>query len=58
MNKWPKKIEDTRRRMNELNERRIRMVQQREKPIVIHAVSDAYLREYERLKVYEYCSTH
>ena len=44
--------------MNELNERRIRMVQQREKPIVIHAVSDAYLREYERLKVYEYCSTH
>ena len=58
MNQWQKKIEDTRRRMKELDERRVRMVRDREKPVAINAVSNAYLRELDRLKVYEYCSTH
>ena len=58
MNQWQKKIEDTRRRMKELDERRVRMVRDREKPVVINAVSNAYLRELDKLKVYEYCSTH
>jgi len=58
MNEWQRKAEEIRRRVNELDETRVRMVQRREKPIVIHAVSAAYRRELERLKVYEYCSTH
>ena len=58
MNKWQRKIDEKRRRVKELDEARVRMVERREKPIVIQAVSDAYRRELEALKIYEYCSTH
>lgn len=58
MNDWQKKIEEIRRRVKDLDEARVRMVEQREKPVVIHAVSAAYRRELETLKIYEYCSTH
>jgi len=57
-NDWQKKIEEVKERVNDLNESRVRMIKQHEKPVVIHAVSDAYLRELDKLKVYEYCSTH
>ena len=57
-NDWQKKIEEVKERLNDLNESRVRMIKQHEKPVVIHAVSDAYLRELDKLKVYEYCSTH
>lgn len=57
-NDWQMKIEDVQKRITELNNTRVRMVKNHEKPVVIHAVSDAYLRELDRLKVYEYCSTH
>ena len=53
-----KTIRDTRKRMDELDKQRVRMVVNHEKPVIIHAISDAYLREREKLKVYEYCSTH
>ena len=37
-------------RVKALNDERIRMVERHEKPCIIQAVSDAYLREYERLE--------
>ena len=58
MNDRQKKIEEIRRRVKDLDEARIRMVEQREKPVVIYAVSIAYHRELEMLKAYEDCSTH
>lgn len=58
MNKWQRKIEETRQRINDLDEKRVQMVKEHEKPVVIHAICDAYLREREKIEVYEYCSTH
>lgn len=37
-------------RVKTLNDERVRMVERHEKPCVIQAVSDAYLREHERLE--------
>ena len=37
-------------RVRALNDERIRMVERHEKPCAIRPVSDAYLREYERLE--------
>ena len=51
MNKWQRKIEETRQRINDLDEKRVQMVKEHEKPVVIHAICDAYLREREKLKL-------
>lgn len=40
-------------RARELNEECVRMVQSHEKPCVIHAVRDAYLREKEKAERYQ-----
>lgn len=57
-NLFQKKIRETRKRMDELDERSIRMVEERERPVYIHAVRKAYLRERKKLEAYEYCATH
>lgn len=36
-------------RLKALNDERIKMVQRHEKPVIIHAISAAYLRERKRL---------
>ena len=38
-------------RLKALNDERVRMVQRHEKPVIIHAVSAAYLRERKRLNL-------
>lgn len=58
MNDWQRMIRETRERMDALDKRRVRMIEDHEKPLIIHAVSEAYLRERERLTIYEYCATH
>lgn len=58
MNELYRKIQDTKKHMEELDKHRVRLVVNHEKPVVIHAVSDAYLRERKKLELYEYCATH
>ena len=36
-------------RLKALNDERVKMVQRHEKPVIIHAISAAYLRERKRL---------
>ena len=47
MNKTERRIHED--RMRALDEERVRMVERHEKPVLIHAVSEAYLREREIL---------